>query len=394
LERAHKNVAVLAACQALLFTNNSTAIAVNGLVGYALAPDKSLATVPITAWVVGGACTSFLASMLMKKVGRRLGFTVGAMIGMLGAGIASFGIWLQSFWVLVLGTFVFGAYNAFGQYYRFAAADAAPADFKAKAISLVLAGGLVGGLIGPYASTLTIEFFDTRYLGAYLSLIVFLTIAILVIQLMRIPLPTASEVRDAPRPLGEIMMQPKFAVAVLASALSYGIMNLLMVATPLEMTAVCGHPYSAAASVISGHIVGMFAPSFFTGSLIKRFGTLNVMLAGVAINFLCLGIALAGTAVAHFWWSLVLLGIGWNFLYIGATNLLTESYRPSERAKAQGANDSTIFLVMVISSFSSGFLLNTNGWGTIIMVSGVIMAIVGVALVWLMARTAPRRAPA
>lgn len=385
---------MLAACQALLFTNNSTAIAVNGLAGFALAPDKSLATLPVTAWVVGGAATSFLASMLMKRVGRRIGFAVGASIGMVGASIAAFGIWLHNFWVLMLGTFVFGAYNAFGQYYRFAAADAAPADFKAKAISYVLAGGLVGGLIGPNLSTLTIDFFDTRFLGAYLSLLVFLVLAILVIQLIRIPLPSAAETREAPRPLTEIMIQPKFAVAVLASAFSYGVMNLLMVATPLEMTAVCGHPYSAAASVIAAHIVGMFAPSFFTGSLIKRFGTIPVMLAGVVLNFACIGIALAGTAVANFWWSLVLLGVGWNFVYIGATNLLTESYRPSERAKAQGVNDSTVFAVMVVSSFSSGFMLHANGWSTIIVVCSVLVAIVGVALFWLTGRTAAPRVPA
>lgn len=394
MEAAKKNVAVLAAAQALLFTNNSTVIAINGLAGFALAPDKSLATLPVTGWVIGGACTSFFASMLMKRIGRRAGFTVGALVGMIGAAIAAFALYLGSFWLLIAGAFIFGAYNAFGQYYRFAAADAAPGDFKAKAISLVLAGGLVGGLIGPNVSRFTVDAFDTKFLGAYLSLIVFLMLAILVIQQLNIPKPSESEAKDPPRPLAEIMLQPKFVVAVVASAFSYGIMNLLMTATPLEMTAVCGHPYSAAAGVISAHVVGMFAPSFFTGDLIKRFGHLNVMFVGVLINFLCIGIALSGITVAHFWFALVLLGVGWNFIYIGATTLLTETYKPSERAKAQGANDSCVFLAMVTSSFSSGFLLNTNGWSMLNIVSAVVIGIVGVAIVWLMLRSAPKRVAA
>jgi MFS family permease len=394
VEAAKKNVAVLATCQALLFTNNSTVIAINGLAGFALAPDKSLATLPVTLWVIGGACTSFLASMLMKRIGRRDGFTVGALLGILGAAIASTALYLQNFWLLLCGTFVFGAYNAFGQYYRFAAADAAPGDFKAKAISLVLAGGLVGGLIGPNTSRFTVDLFSTRFLGAYLSLIGFLVLVIAVLRLLRIPPPSAAESKEPPRPLAVIMRQPAFVVAVIASALSYGIMNLLMTATPLEMTAVCGHPYSAAAMVISSHVVGMFAPSFFTGSLIKRFGHLNVMFAGVLINFACIGIALSGITIAHFWWALVLLGVGWNFLYIGSTALLTETYRPSEKAKAQGANDSLVFLAMVTSSFSSGYLLNSNGWWMLNVVSAGAMAVVAGALLFLMLRPALRASAA
>ena len=353
VHRAGKNVAVLAACQALLLANNSTVIALNGLAGYVLAANKSLATLPVTAWVVGAALTTFFASLLMKRVGRRAGFTFGACMGMVGAVICSAALWLGSFWLFCFGTLVFGVYNAFGQYYRFAAADAASHDFKARAISYVLAGGLVGGIIGPTTSQLTIDLLPITYVAAYLSLIVFMLIVVLVLRWLDIPPLTEAEGKDTGRPLARIVAQPVFMVAVLGGAFSYGVMNLLMTATPLAMS-VCGHPYSAAATVISSHVVGMYAPSFVTGDLVRRFGASNVMLGGVAINLVCIGIALAGIDVAHFWAALVLLGVGWNFLYIGATALLTETYRPAERAKAQGANELFIFLTMASSSFSSG----------------------------------------
>jgi MFS family permease len=388
LQRAKKNVAVLAALQALLFTNNSTVIALNGLAGYALAPQKALATVPVTGWVVGAALTTFLASMLMKRIGRRGGFTVGTLIGIVGAVICCVALYQRNFWLFVAGTSVFGVYNAFGQYYRFAAADASPPNFKAKAISYVLAGGLVGGIIGPSLSRWTKDALPTEFLGAYLTLIVFLVIVLFVLRFLDIPPPSDAEVREKGRPLSVIAAQPAFVVAVLAGAISYGVMNLLMTATPLAM-GVCGHPYGAAALVISSHVIGMFAPSFFTGALIQRFGVLQVMFFGVLLNFLCIGIALAGVDVPNFWAALVLLGVGWNFLYIGATTLLTESYRPAERAKAQGVNDMLIFLTMASSSFSSGLLLETNGWQLLNWLAVPFMAAVGIAVLWLMTQRRP-----
>jgi MFS family permease len=385
-----KNVAVLAALQALLMTNNSTAIALNGLAGYALAANKSLATLPVTGWVVGAALTTFFASLLMKRIGRRGGFTFGALVGIVGASICCTALYLGKFWLLVAGTTIFGVYNAFGQYYRFAAADAAHHDFKARAISYVLAGGLVGGIVGPTVSKWTKDALPTAFLGAYLTLIVFLFVVLAVIRLLDIPPPTQAEAKEPGRPLAAIAAQPAFIVAMLAAAFGYGIMNLLMTATPLAM-GVCGHPYSAAATVISWHVIGMFAPSFVTGNLIKRFGVLNVMLAGVVLNFACVGIALAGVDVPNFWAALVLLGVGWNFLYIGATTLLTETYRPAEKAKAQGANDVFIFLTMATSSFSSGMLLEANGWQTLNYLALPFVAATGLAVVWLMTR---RRVPA
>jgi MFS family permease len=384
-----KNIVVLGALQALLFTNNSTAIAMNGLAGYLLATDKSLATLPVTAWVVGGALSTYPASMLMKRIGRRGGFTVGALIGMLGAATCSTAVYLANFWLLCLGTMVFGVYNAFGQYYRFAAADAARPAFRSRAISLVLAGGLIGGIVGPETSKWTIDLLSTRFLGAYLSLIAFLVVVILVVRLIDIPKPTEAEHREPARPLAAILMQPTVFAAVLSSAIAYGVMNLLMVATPLAM-GLCGHPYSAAATVISWHVIGMFGPSFFTGSLIRRFGVVNVMFAGVALLFACCAVALSGITVAHFWWSMFLVGAGWNLVYIGATTLLTENSRPSERAKAQGANDTCIFFTLVLSSTFSGLLLDRNGWETLnylaIPLSGVALC----SVFWLMlARRAP-----
>jgi MFS family permease len=377
-----RNVAVLAACQALLFTNNSILIAVNGLAGYALAADKSLATLPVTSWIVGGALTTFFASLLMKRVGRRAGFTVGACIGILGAGICSAALALGSFWFFCFGTVVFGAYNAFGQYYRFAAADAATHDFRPRAISYVLAGGLVGGIIGPTTSRFTVGLLPTTYLAAYLSLIGFLLLVLVALRFLEIPEPTPTESAERGRPLAELVAQPAFIVAVLAAAFGYGVMNLLMTATPLAM-GVCGHPYSAAATVISSHVVGMFAPSFVTGDLIRRFGVLNVMLWGVVLSLLCIGIALAGVEVANFWWSLVLLGVGWNFVFISATALLTETYHPAEKAKAQGVNDLVIFVTMATSSFSSGMILERSGWQVLNYAAIPFVVAIGVAVAWL-----------
>jgi MFS family permease len=380
-----KNVALLAACQALLLTNNSTLIALNGLAGHALAPHKGLATAPVTGWVVGAAVTTFFASLLMKRIGRRAGFTLGASVGILGALVCAAALAAGNFWLFCAGTTVFGVYNAFGQYYRFAAADAATGDFKARAISYVLAGGLVGGIIGPTLSRFTVDLAPTAYLGAYLALIGFLVLAIVLLRFLEIPPPTASEAKSTGRPLAVIAAQPAFVVAVLCGAFSYGVMNLLMTATPLAM-GVCGHPYSAAAMVISSHVVGMFAPSFVTGSLIRRFGVLTVMLAGVAVNLVCIAIALAGIEVANFWWSLVLLGVGWNFLYIGATALLTETYHSAEKAKAQGANELCILLTMATSSFSSGMILEANGWQTLNYAAIPFVLAMGAAILWLTAK--------
>ena len=392
MDNAKKNVAVLAACQALLFTNNSTVIALNGLAGYALASNKALATLPVTGWVVGGALSTLPMSLLMKRIGRRAGFIVGALTGMIGAVICSLALARADFWLFCLGTVVFGVYNAVGQYYRFAAADSASAEFKPRAISLVLAGGLVGGLIGPEVSKHTVDLFSTRYLGAYLSLIGFLVLVVGVLQLLHIPSPSGDTQAARARPLKEIMSQPVFIVAVAGAAIGYGVMNLLMTATPLAMR-LCGHPYSAAATVIGSHVVGMFGPSFFTGHLIRRFGVLQVMTAGALLLYVVVAIALSGISVPHFWLALVLLGIGWNFLYIGGTTLLTDACTPAERAKTQGANDSIIFLTMMLTSFGSGVLIDSKGWEVLNWLALPFVTVAAAAVLWLLARRRLAGAP-
>ena len=385
-----RNVSLLAACQAMLFTNNSTLIAINALAGLALAPYPLLATLPVTCWVLGGALTTVPASLYMKRVGRQAGLTRGAAVGIVGALICAAAIWMQNFWLLCAGTLVWGTYNAFGQYYRFAAAEVASADFRATAISLVLAGGLVGGILGPTTSRFTVDLVGPKFMGAYLALIVFALAAMALLRFIQIPNPTAAEQASSGRSMREIARQPKYAVAVLSGAIGYGVMNLLMTSTPIAM-GVCGHPYGDAAFVISSHVIGMFAPSFVTGGLIRRLGLLPVMFAGALLNVAAIATAVSGISVAHFWWSLVLLGVGWNFLYVGGTTMLTETYRPEERAKAQGVNDFAIFVMMAISSFTSGVIVTNAGWERLNLAALLPLVAVIVSIAWLALQQRSRR---
>ena len=381
MNSTRRNVALLAACQALLLTNSATLIAINGLAGLALAPTKALATLPVTCWVAGGALATMLASLHMKRVGRQRGLTAGTLWGVVGALICAGAVWMQSFWLLCFGALVFGVYNAYGQYYRFAAADVASADFKSTAISLVLAGGLVGGILGPTTSRFTVDLLAPRFTGAYLALIGFALATMLLLRFIRIPAPDAKMQAAPGRPLREIAAQPKFIVAVLSGAIGYGVMNFLMTSTPIAM-GVCGHPYGDAAFVISSHVIAMFAPSFFTGGLIRRLGVLPVMFVGALLNFAAIGVALSGISVAQFWGALVLLGVGWNFLYTGGTTLLTGTYRPEEMAKAQGANDQVIFIVMLVSSLASGATVTAAGWERVNLYALPMVAVVAGAIVW------------
>jgi MFS family permease len=317
----------------------------------------------------------------MRRVGRQKGLTSGTLWGIVGALICAGAVYGRNFWLLCLGTLVWGVYNAYGQYYRFAAADVASEDFKPTAISLVLAGGLVGGIVGPTASRVTADLLTPRFMGAYLALIGFALLTMLLLRFVRIPTPPASQQAGSGRPLREIAAQPKFVVAVLCGAVGYGVMNFLMTSTPIAMQ-VCGYPYGDAAFVISSHVIGMFAPSFITGPLIRRIGVTPVLVAGAFLNLVTIGVALSGISVAHFWWAMVLLGAGWNFLYIGGTTLLTETYRPEERAKVQGTNDQAIFIMMAISSFSSGLTVTTAGWERVNLLALPLIGVVAVAVAW------------
>lgn len=393
LSLARRQIALLVVCQALLYVNNVTLIAVNGLAGLALAPTPLLAALPVTTYIVGAALTTVPASFAMARWGRRAGFVFGTLMGFVGTAAATAGVLLGNFALLCAGTFVVGLYNAFAQYMRFAAADVADAyapQWKEKAISLVLAGGLAGGIVGPELSKVTREWLPTQFAGTYIALSCVALLACFIVSRLAIPHMKAAA-QGAARPLREIAAQPTYVVAVLVGAISYGAMNLLMTATPLAMK-VCGFGYPDAADVIKWHVIAMFAPGFFTGGWVKRWGAPRVMLAGCALMFVTIAVAHAGLTYWHFWIALVLLGLGWNLMFTGATTLLTTTYRPAEKAKAQGINDLVVFLTMVTSSAASGALVSSTGWLDLNLFSLPAVALATVAVLYLLLRRPAGRA--
>ena len=381
-QTSYRDIVLLACCQALLLVNNAGLISMNALIGYALTTDKTWASLGATTYVLGSALATMPASLWMEKVGRRRGFMTGSAIAIVGSSVAAIAVWLQSFPLFCAGTAIIGIYTAFGLQYRYAAAEVAAPEFKAKAISLVLAGGLVGGFLGPESTRWAKDLLGVPFVGSFVVMAVVAVFALAVQSRVHVPRPVHEAHAAGGRPLSEIVRQPVFVVAALAGGLGYGLMNLLMVATPLAMS-FCSHPYSAAAFVIEWHVVGMYAPGFFTGSLIKRYGVLKVIVAGVAIVGACIAVALAGTTIAHFVVALALLGIGWNFMYVGGTTLLTESYRPAEKAKTQGANDFIVFAIMGVSSLSSGALVSAAGWEAMNAGAVPVLVVVALAVGWL-----------
>ena len=365
----------------------------NGLVGYSLTDQKALATLGVTTYVLGSAISTLPFSFWMAKVGRRTGFMTGATINILGCLVGAWALWIHSFALYCLATAIIGIYNAIGLQYRFAAAEVATAADKAKAISLVLAGGIVGGVIGPESTRLSRDWFSTPFLGSFALLALYALVALAVQSRVRVPKPVHEQHAEQGRPLSTIIRQPVFIVAALSGGLGYGLMNLLMTATPIAMQ-ICSHPFAATAFVIEWHVVGMFAPGFFTGSLIKRFGVLNVILAGLGLMAAAALIALTGISVAHFVVALALVGIGWNFMYTGGTTLLTEAYRPVEKARAQGTNDFIVFATMLISSVTSGALVSTSGWEAMNAAVLPFLALIAGAVFWLqqLRRRRPARA--
>jgi MFS family permease len=382
MQTSRRDIFLLACCQALLLVNSSGLISMNGLVGYSLAQTKSLATFGATTYVLGSAVATMPMSLWMGRVGRRTGFMVAALVNVAGCCVAAYALSIRSFTLFCVATAIIGVYNAVGLQYRFAAAEvAAPAD-RAKAISLVLAGGVVGGFVGPQSARVARDLFPTPFLGSFLLLALFAFVALAVQSRVHVPKPSLAEHTTKGRPLAAIARQPTFIVAALAGALGYGLMNLLMTATPIAMD-FCGHPFSATAMVIEWHVVAMFAPGFLTGSLIRRFGTLRVILAGVAFTAIATFVALDGNSVAHFVVALVFVGIGWNFMYTGGTTLLTETYTPSEKARTQGLNDFLVFATMGLSSFASGALVTTTGWETMNRAALPVLGVIAVATLWL-----------
>lgn len=378
-----RNLLVLAVCQALYMTSNTMVVSNSALVGIALAPTPSLATLPLGLQFLASMCIAMPASLLMRRFGRRTGFRLGAAAGALAGVLCALAIINQLFWLMCLSSVFYGLASGTGGFYRFAAADAVEVERKARAISLVLAGGVVAAFIGPSLAVLSRDWmWPAAFAGTYACLAVLQCLAYLLLGFIDIP-PLSSSERSGPtRPLSVIALQPRFFIAAFGAMAGYGAMNLLMTSTPLAMQ-VCGHAFSSTAMVIQWHVVGMFAPSFFTGSLIRRFGVLRMMQCGAVLMLVCVAVNLDGVTVVHFWLSLALLGLGWNFLYIGGTTLLTETYTPAEQGKAQGLNDFLVFATVAITATSSGYLHHELGWTTLNL--GVVPAIIAAAAgtVWL-----------
>lgn len=379
----NKNLALLILCQGLFLTNNVTFIAINGLVGLSLAPVSWMATLPVMGYVVGGAFSTSIVAKTQNRFGRKISFQLGLLVAMLSALLCAYAALSQNFWLLVTGTFIAGYYSANGQLYRFAAAELTVAEQRDKAVSWVLAGGILGAVVGPNLASWTRDLFSTAFLGAYLTLSIAAFLGILVMQCIHFPeeFKTQHALSDG-RSLQSILKQPVFMVAVIGAALGYGVMNLLMAATPLAMQ-ICGLPFSDTALVLEWHVIGMFAPGFFTGSLIQRFGTLKIMGVGVALNFLCIVIALSGADLHQFLIALFLLGVGWNFLFTGSTSLAMTAYKPNERDKAQAAINFFVFSTMAFTSFGSGALITSQGWNILNLGSLIPVVITALALLWL-----------
>ena len=387
----NRNLWLLAICQGLFLTNNVTFIAINGLVGLSLAPLGWMATLPVMGYVVGGALSTGIVAHTQKRFGRKTSFQLGLIVAVLSALLCCYAAYSRNFWLLVTATVIAGYYNANAQLYRFAAAELAHASFREKAVSLVMAGGLLGAIAGPNLAVGTRTLTDVPFAGAYLALAGVALLAMALLAFIHFPPAPAQQTAAGGRPLREIMRQPVFIVAAAAGALGYGVMNLLMAATPIAMQ-VCGLPFSDAATVLEWHVIGMFAPGFFTGHLIKRFGTLPIMATGLALNVVCVLIALSGVEFQQFLIALFLLGLGWNFLFTASTTLALTAYRPEEKDKAQGALNFCVFAVLALSSLASGVLVTTQGWTLLNLGSLLPLAVTGLALGWLALQQ--RRRPA
>lgn len=379
----HRQVLLLASAQALFQTASVLVMTIGGLAGAILAPAPQWATAPIAAMFLGTAIATVPASMWMSVVGRRVGFVAGAALGGLGGLLAAAGLLAGSLLLLCAGTLLVGVYQGFAQFYRFAAAEVADDRFRPRAISFVLAGGVVAALAGPMLARLGGDWLQPAYTGSFLILAVVSLLAAGLLLGLKVPPPAKIALGDVPaRPMAEIMRQPTYLVALFGAVTGYGIMILAMTATPLAMV---HHHHSLvdASTVIQLHVLGMFLPSFFTGTLIARFGVLQVMGAGIALLTGHVLAALSGTGFYSFAGALVLLGVGWNFLYVGGTNLLTRTYSAAEKGKAQAANDLTIFVVGLAASLSAGALQTAIGWQAMNLFLLPWLGLAAAAILWL-----------
>ncbi|HYP72364.1 MAG TPA: MFS transporter [Variovorax sp.] len=387
----NRHLLLLTVCQGLFLTNNVAFMAINGLVGLALAPQAWMATLPVMAYVVGGALSTGLVARTQRRFGRRISFQIGLAVALVSALACAAAVVVHAFWLLCAATVVAGYYNANATLYRFAAAELAAPAWREKAVSLVMAGGLIGAVAGPNLASITRQWFTAPFAGAYAALAAVAMLAMLLMQFVRFPAPPSAKEGQGGRPLSEIVRQPIFIVAAMSGALGFGVMNLLMAATPLAMQ-VCGFPFEDAAWVLEWHVIGMFAPGFFTGHLIRRFGPLPVMAVGLLLNLGCIAIALSGVELHRFLVALFLLGVGWNFLFTGSTTLSLSAYTTQERDRAQGALNFCIFATLAVSSLASGVLVTTRGWQWLNLGSLLPVLLTAAGLLWLarVQRLAPK----
>jgi MFS family permease len=381
------NVPLLALCQALMMSGNSLMVTSAALVGFALAEDKSLATLPLAAQFLATMLTSAPASLLMGQIGRKPAFLLATVIGAGGAILATHAIIIGSFWQFCAGAALSGAFNGFGNYYRFAAAEVVAPNKRARAISAVMAGGVLAAFIGPNLANWAQNLItDARFAGGFAAVVGLQVIAATALLFTRLEKPGQQQVQGEARPLLVIARQPRFVVAVVCAMLGYGVMSLVMTATPLAMQH-HQHPFGDTAFVIQWHVLGMFAPSFFTGRLIERFGVSNILLIGGLLGAACLGINLYGQSLWHFWLALFALGVSWNFLFIGGTTLLTETHSAAEKPKVQALNDSLVFTTVTLASLSAGALQHSFGWQAVN--QGVLLPVTAIliAVMWLKLRT-------
>ena len=375
------NLALLVLAQGLFLTNNICFMAINGLVGLALAPRPWMATLPICAYVAGGALMARLVGRHQLRFGRRRAFQIGLAVAMASCALSLWSVLNQQFWGVVAATLVAGYYNANAALYRFAATELVPASRREAAISWVLAGGCLGAMLGPWLASTSRNLLVAPFAGAYLLLIGVALAGMVLISLIDFPPLVQPAPGAGGRSSAELARQPVFLVALAACALGYGVMNLLMAATPIAMGQ-CGLPFEEAGLVLQWHVLGMFVPSFFTGPLIQRVGVLRVMAVGVVLNLGCVAFALSGQDLPHFFIALLLLGVGWNFLYIGGTTLFTQAYRPEEKTRAQGLLDTGVYATMTVTSFSSGALVTTGGWQWMNEASLLPIGLAAVSLAW------------
>ncbi|WP_270939092.1 MFS transporter [Falsiroseomonas oryzae] len=382
-----RDVFLLFLCQALMNASIVGQVAMSALVGHSLAEDKSLATLPMALQMVATMAASIPAGIVFARLGRRAGFSLGAVASILGSLIFALGIWEADFWLYTAGALPAGIGFGIAQHYRFAAAEVATPAYRPRAISLVMAGGVLAAVFGPelvkHSKDMVAPFL---FLGTYL-IFAALPVACLVL-LTVVRLPPAPPRQASPTPVGEIIRRPAFVTAAVTGAIAYGTMNLVMTSTPLEMMA-CGFAVAASATVIQAHAVAMFAPGFVTGRIIARFGVRRVIVAGALLNALCVAVALMGVSFGHFTVALVLLGIGWNFMFTGATTLLSEAHRPEERVRAQAANDFIVFGTVACTALASGAVHAGFGWNALNL---ALLPALALALVMVL-RVRPRAVP-